>query len=145
MKTEATRSSDIKRQWHLIDAEKKVLGRLASKIAPLLIGKTKPYYTPHLDCGDWVVIINASKIKVTGKKEKQKLYQHHTGYPGGFREYTFTQMMAKDPRKVIALAVKGMLPKNKLRSQRLKRLRVFVDETHSYANKFKEKDAKKSQ
>lgn len=138
MKTEATRSRDIKRDWRLIDAEGKILGRLAAKITPLLIGKSKSYYVPYLDCGDWVVVINASKVKVTGKKDKQKLYRHHTGYPGGFREYTFAQMMEKDPKRVIFLAVKGMLPKNKLRSSRLKRLRIFVDEKHSYEGKFKE-------
>lgn len=142
MKTKPTKKSDIKREWHFIDAKEKVLGRLASGIAPLLVGKAKSYYVPYLDCGDWVVVVNAEKIKVTGKKEKQKFYRHHTGFPGGFREYTFSQMMAKDPRKVIYLAVSGMLPKNKLRSRRLKRLRIFVDEKHPYTDKFKKRGVK---
>lgn len=143
MKTYATREKDIKRAWHLIDAEDQVLGRLVSNIAPLLVGKNKVYFTPHLDCGDWVVVINAGRVRVTGKKEKQKLYRHHTGFPGGLRELTFSQLMAKDPRKVIVLAVKGMLPKNKLRSRRLERLRIFVNEKHPYQDKFKDKNAKK--
>lgn len=142
MKTKTTKAKDIKRDWHLVDAKDKVLGRLASKIVPLLMGKDRIYFTPHLDCGGWVVVINASQIKVTGKKDKQKLYRHHTGYPGGFRELSFSQMMAKDPRNVIHLAVKNMLPKNKLRSRRLERLRIFVGEKHPYGDKFKEKGAK---
>lgn len=141
MKTKTTKAKDIKRDWHLVDAKDKVLGRLASKIVPLLMGKNKVYYTAHLDCGDWVVVINASKVKVTGKKEKQKMYRHHTGFPGGLRELTFSQLMAKDPRKIIYLSVKGMLPKNKLRSQCLKRLRIFVNSKHSYKDKFKKKNA----
>lgn len=143
METQVTKFKDIKRNWHLFDAKEEVLGRLASKIASLLLGKNKIYFTPHLDCGDWVVVINSNQIKVTGRKEKQKLYRHHTGYPQGFRELTLAQVRAKDSRKLISLAVAKMLPKNKLRASRLKRLRIFVDDKHPYTNKFKEKNAEK--
>jgi len=135
-KTIITKPSMITRHWHLIDLKDKVLGRSATQISKLLIGKNKPYYTAHLDCGDYIVAINAAKVKVTGKKKENKLYRHHTGYPGGFKELTYNQMMAKDPKKIIQLAVKGMLPKNKLRSARLKRLKVFINDTHPYSNKF---------
>jgi len=137
MTTYSTKDKDIKREWHLFDARDKILGRLSTKIAELLIGKNKPYYTGHLDCGDWVVIINAGDVKVTGKKRKQKIYYRHSGYPGGLKALTFEQMMQKDPRKVIFHAVSGMLPKNKLRKERLKRLRVFVGEKHPYEEKIK--------
>ncbi len=137
MATYATKAKDIKREWHLIDVQGQVLGRLSTQIAVLLIGKNKPYYTGHLDCGDWVVVINAQGVQVTGKKRKQKIYYRHSGYPGGLKAFTFEQMMAKDPRKVIFHAVSGMLPKNKLRKKRLKRLRVFVGEKHPYGKKIK--------
>lgn len=132
----STRLSDIKREWHLFDAQGQILGRLSTKIAELLIGKNKPYYTPHLDCGDWVVVINARDVKVTGKKRKEKIYYRHSGYPGGLKALTFEQMMQRDPRKVIFQAVSGMLPKNKLKKKRLKRLRVFAGEKHPYEKKF---------
>jgi len=137
MSTYSPKAKDIKREWHLIDARGEVLGRLSTRIAGLLIGKNKPYYAPHLDCGDWVVVINAREIEVTGKKRKQKIYYRHSGYPGGLKALTFEQMMQKDPKKVISHAVAGMLPKNKLRKKRLVRLRVFVDEKHDYEEKFK--------
>lgn len=137
MTTYATKISDIKREWHLIDVQGRILGRVATKIAELLIGKNKPYYTSHLDCGDWVVVINAKDVKVTGKKRKQKIYYHHSGYPGGLKALTFEQIMQKDPRKIIFHAVFGMLPKNKLRKKRMKRLRVFVGEEHPYGEKIK--------
>ncbi len=130
-------ASKIKRKWHLIDGKDQVLGRLATKISQLLIGKNKNYYTPHLDCGDWVVVVNAGQIRVTGKKEDQKFYYWHTNYPGGFRKLTFKQLFAKNPAKVVYWAVKGMLPKNKLRAKRLSRLKIFIDEKHKYENKFK--------
>ena len=135
MKTKATKKSEIKKSWHLIDAQDKILGRLSTEIAQLLMGKNKPYYTPHLDCGDYVVITNVAKIKVTGKKNEQKKYYRHSGYPGGFKEITFVQQQALDPRKIIRHAVSGMLPKNKLRSPRLARLKIFVDEKHPYEDK----------
>ena len=106
-------------------------------IAGLLIGKTKVYYSTNLDCGDYVVVINAAEVEVSGRKRKQKLYQHHSGYPGGFKERTFEELMKRDPRKIIHYAVSGMLPKNKLRDQRLRRLKVFSDDQHLYQDKFK--------
>lgn len=135
MKTKATKKSEIKRDWYLINAQDKILGRISSQIALLLMGKGKPYYISHLDCGDYVVVANAAKIKVTGKKTAQKKYYRHSGYPGGFKEITFSQQKAKDSRKIIRHAVSGMLPKNKLRAQRLARLKIFAGENHSYKNK----------
>ncbi len=135
MKTKSTKKSEIKKSWHLINAQDEILGRLAGEIAGLLIGKKKLYFVPHLDCGDYVVVINAVKIKVTGKKVDQKKYYRHSGYPGGFKETSFKQQMTKDPRKIIRHAVAGMLPKNKLRAKRLARLKIFIDEKHSYKNK----------
>lgn len=132
-KTTVPKTSDIVRSWHIIDLEGKTLGRVASDIALLLMGKGKPYFTPHMDCGDYVVVINAEKIVVTGGKEQKKLYRHHTGRPGGFREYTFEQVQEKDPREIIVRAVRGMVSKNKLRAPRMKRLKVFVGTEHPYA------------
>jgi len=136
MKTYSPKKSEIQRKWHLIDAKGKILGRMATQIAQLLMGKNKPIFSPHLDVGDWVVVINAKEVKVSGRKEKQKIYYRHSGYPGGLKALTFEQMMNKDPRKVVWLAVAGMLPKNKLRKQRLKRLRIFTDNKHPYEKKF---------
>jgi len=135
MKTRTTKKSEIKRGWHLFDAQDKILGRLSTQIAQLLIGKDKPYFAPNLDCGDYVVVINAAQIKVTGKKADQKKYYRHSGYPGGFREITFKKQMERDPRKIIYQAVSRMLPKNKLRAKRLVRLKIFVDEKHPYEDK----------
>jgi large subunit ribosomal protein L13 len=137
MKTHATKANEIKRKWHLIDLKGQVLGRVASKMAQILMGKNKVYFTPALDCGDFIVALNAQDIVVTGRKAKQKTYYRHSGYPGGLKSLTFEQLMAKDPRKVIRLAVKNMLPKNKLRDKRLARLKVFVTEKHDYQDKFK--------
>lgn len=137
MTTYTTKQSDIKRHWHLIDAQGQILGRLSSQIAQLLMGKNKVYYAANLDCGDWIVIINAQEIEVTGKKKQQKTYYRHSGYPSGLKKLTFSQMMIKDPRKVIKLAVRGMLPKNKLRQQRMKRLKIFIGEEHPYKDKFR--------
>lgn len=134
--TRVTKPKDIIRHWHIIDLKGEILGRSASEIAQILIGKSKAYYSPNLDCGDYVVAINAKEIKLTGKKAANKLYRHHTGYPGGFREITFDQLMAKDPRIAIKKAVSGMLPKNKLRSNRLKRLKIFTNDKHTYKDKF---------
>lgn len=121
----------------MIDANGQILGRLATEIAGLLMGKNKPYFVPHLDCGDYVVVINAAEIKVTGKKSEQKKYSRHSGYPGGFRQVTFNEQMVRDPRKIIRHAVSGMLPKNKLQAERLKKLKIFVSEKHGYEEKFK--------
>jgi large subunit ribosomal protein L13 len=139
-KTYSPKAKDIKRNWHYIDLKSQVLGRAATKIASLLIGKDKPYFVPHLDCGDYVVAVNADKISVTGKKRKQKMYYRHSGYPGGFKQIPFERMMAKDSRKVIELAVRGMLPKNKLRDRRMRRLKVFLNEKHPYDDKFHKED-----
>jgi large subunit ribosomal protein L13 len=139
IKTHVTKAKDIHRNWHLIDAKDQALGRLASQIAQLLIGKSKTDYVAYLDCGDWVVVINAAKIELTGRKPVQKIYHSHSGYPGGYRQVTFAQQMANDPRQVIRHAVNGMLPKNKLRDPRLARLKVFADEKHDFEDKLKPK------
>ena len=133
--TYSPKAKEIKRTWHLVDYTDQLLGRMATKIASFLIGKGKPYFTPHLDCGDYVVVVNAEKVKVSGKKSTQKIYYRHSGYPGGFKQIPFERQMEKDPRKVIELAVKGMLPKNKLRAVRLRRLKVFVGDQHPYQEK----------
>jgi large subunit ribosomal protein L13 len=138
-KTHSLKAKDIHRHWHLIDLKGKILGRAASQIALKLQGKHKPYFTPHLDCGDYVVAINAQDIKVTGRKAKQKTYFRHSGYPGGAKHIPFERMMNQDPRQVIKLAVTGMLPKNKLRQPRLKRLKIFADNNHPYKDKIKKK------
>ena len=136
-KTTVQRKEDIKRQWLLIDAKDRVLGDVASQIAAALIGKSKPDYTPHNDNGDYVVVINATKVVVTGKKATDKLYIHHSNYPGGYKEETFTDLLTRAPEKVIRNAVKGMLPKNRLQADRLDRLKVFADSEHTYSNYIK--------
>jgi len=142
MKTYSPKGSEIKREWHLVDAKDQILGRLAVQIASLLMGKKKSYFVTHLDCGDYVVVVNADKIQVTGEKKKKKIYRRHSGYPGGFKEITFQQQFAKDPTKIIYHAVEGMLPKNKLRDKRLARLKIFVGPKHNYEDKFKGKEKK---
>lgn len=134
--TKPTKAKEITRSWHIIDAKGKVLGRVSSQIAQLLIGKSKAYFTPHLDCGDYVVVVNAKDVKVTGKKETVKTYYRHSGYPGGFRAETFKELQARRPEEVIKRGVKGMLPQNKLRAKMLARLYVFAEETHPYTEKF---------
>lgn len=137
MNTYVTKIKDIKREWHLVDVANQVLGRQLTKISSLLMGKHKVYFTPALDCGDYVVVINSDKVKVTGKKETDLLYQWHTNYPGGFRQASFKEQMAKDSRKIIERSIKNMLPKNKLRDPRLARLKVFKTAQHDYQDKFK--------
>lgn len=139
MTTTVTKLKDIKRRWHLVDLSGQTLGRVSTRIAALLIGKHKPEIVGYLDVGDYVVAVNAAKVKVTGTKAQTKLYRHHTGHPGGFKEFTYAQVAAADPREIILHSVKGMLPKNKLRDPRLKRLKVFVDAAHPYADKFETK------
>jgi len=134
-KTYQPKAKEIKRHWHFVDARGKILGRLASQIANLLIGKNKPNYVPHLDFGDYVVITNAEKIEVTGKKEKQKLYRWHSGYPGGLKEKTLDKLRKENPTQIIRMAVEGMLPKNRLRTQRMKRLKIFSGPKHPYLDK----------
>jgi len=134
MNTPTLKPTDIKHSWHLIDLSGKTLGRVASEIAKLLCGKGKVLSGSHLDNGDFVVAINASQIHVTGKKITDKIYYSHSGYPGGLKEISLGQLMAKDPRKVIEKAVKGMLPKDKHQQPRLRRLKVFVTSEHPYAS-----------
>lgn len=123
-------------QWHLIDAKGQILGRLATKIASLLRGKAKPEFVPYLNNGDNVVVINAVKIKVTGKKEEEKIYEHFSGYPGGRKVIKLSEMRQKNPGRIIRDAVKGMLPQNKLRDRWLTQLYVYADANHPYAEKF---------
>ena len=138
-KTKSVKQSEVERQWHIFDAKGQVLGRMAVEIAKLLIGKGKPNYSPHVDMGDYVVVTNASEVLVTGRKPKQKKYYRFTGYIGNMKEASFEQVMEKNPTKVIRMAVSGMLPKNKLKSQRLKKLKIFAGDSHPYADKLQEK------
>ena len=132
MKTYSTKASDIKREWHVIDASDKVLGRLATQIAGLLMGKHKPIFSRNLDTGDFVVVINADKIRVTGNKAKQKLYYRHSGYPGGLKAVSLETMMQTNPARVIEHAVKGMLPHTRLGNSMMKKLRVYAGEAHPH-------------
>ena len=134
--TQATKINDIKRVWHLIDVNEQVLGRQATKIAELLMGKTKPYFVRNLDCGDYVVVVNAKNVKLTGKKETAKSYARHSMYPGGFKSETVKELRARKPEDIVAKAVKGMLPESKLRAKMLKRLFIFAGNEHRFADKF---------
>jgi len=138
----ATKISEVKREWHLIDAKDKILGRLSTEIALLLMGKSKPYFVKNLDCGDYVVVINAKDVKTTGKKEELKKYYRHSGYPGGFKAETLKDLRKRHPEGIIEHAVSGMVPQNKLRAQMLKRLYVFATEVHTYKDKFKSENPK---
>jgi len=129
-RTYVAKKEDIKRQWYLVDAKDKILGRLAVKVAVLLRGKHKPIFTPHLDTGDGVIVINASKIRVTGRKLKQKVYRRYSGYPGGLREVPLEVMLAKRPTTVVKLAVQRMLPSGPLGRDMIKKLKVYADEKH---------------
>ena len=132
MRTYVAKASEIERKWYVVDAEGKTLGRLASEIARVLMGKNKPEYTPFLDTGDYVIVVNAEKIHMTGKKWDQKYYRYHTDYPGGLRERKYQEMLQKKPEKIIELAVKGMLPTNKLGRQMLKKLKVYAGPDHKH-------------
>ena len=132
MKTYLPKVNLQERKWHVIDADGAVLGRLAAQVANVLRGKNKPVFTPHLDAGDFVVVINADKIQVSGKKRDQKLYIHHTGYPGGFRQKTFRQLQAKHPERIVEKAVKGMLPHNRLGRQLYRKLKVYAGSQHPH-------------
>lgn len=136
-KTKQTKQSNIKRSWHLYDVSGKILGRVASEIATTLRGKGKSYFVPHLDCGDYVVVTNASLVKVTGGKEKKKTYTRFSGYPGGLRKELYKDVFANHPEKVIQRAVIGMLPDNKLKDKLIKRLYVYSKSEHPYKDKFK--------
>lgn len=137
--TTSTKQSDIKRAWHLIDLKGKVLGRVSSEITNLLIGKSKPYFVRNLDCGDFVVAINCSLVKTTGKKDEQKKYYNYSGYPGGLRTETLGKLKQRKAEDVIIHAVKGMLPQNKLRDRMLGRLFVFKGQEHPYQDKISAK------
>jgi len=132
MKTPSCSATEIKREWQVVDATGQVLGRLASQVAKLLMGKHKSIYTPHLDTGDYVIVLNAAKVKVTGKKGKQKIYYRHSGYPGGLRELSFQELFSKRPTRVIEIAVKGMLPKNRLGKAMFKKLKVYSGNEHPH-------------
>lgn len=131
-KTFSQKPADVTRQWVLIDASSAPLGRVATVIAKHLIGKYKPTYTPHVDGGDYVVVINAEKAVVTGNKENDKIYYRHSGFPGGIKDASLKEVREKFPERIIEAAVKGMIPRNKLAAERFKRLRVFVGETHAH-------------
>lgn len=137
--TRSTKQSEIKRNWYLVDAKGKVAGRLATEIACLLTGKSKSYFVRHLDCGDYVVVINAKEVVVTGNKEKQKVYTRYSGYPGGLHKETLEKLRERKPEEIIRHAVMGMLPKNKLQDRLITRLYIFKGEKHSYDDKFKNK------
>lgn len=137
MKTFQPKPEDIKRTWHLMDAKGEILGRISTKIATLLMGKQKASYSRQADSGDFVVVLNAEKIEVTGKKAQQKVYQSHSGYPGGFKEVKYEKMILTHPERVLEHAVSGMLPDNKLKAQRMKRLNVVVGSKNPFEGKFK--------
>ncbi len=132
MKTFSLKKGNIKQDWWVLDAEDEILGRLASQAAILLRGKHKPNFTPHLDNGDYVIIINADKVKLTGKKEEQKLYRKHSGYLGGLKEIPFKEKKEKDPEGIVINTVHGMLPKNKLGRQMIKKLKVYCGDKHPH-------------
>lgn len=138
-KTFSQKPADVSRRWILIDAEGAPLGRVATEIAKYLIGKYKPTYTPHVDGGDYVVVVNAEKVAVTGNKEEAKVYYRHSGFPGGIKDATLKEVREKFPERIIEKAVKGMLPKNKLSVGRMERLKVFVGPEHAHAAQKPEK------
>lgn len=136
IKTYQPKAKEVKRSWHLIDAKGKVLGRLASEVAMLLMGKQKATYSTHMDSGDNVVVVNAEKVIVTGRKPEQKVYRSHSGYPGGFKEVSFAKMHKEHPNRIVEFAISGMLPDNRLKSDRMARLHVTKGEKHKFENKF---------
>lgn len=133
MSTYSAKPESVKRDWFVVDAAGKTLGRLATEVATRLRGKHKPVYTPHVDTGDYVVIINAEKVAVTGKKASDKMYYHHTGFPGGIKEASFEKLIERKPEKVIELAVKGMLPRNPLGRAMYRKLKVYAGSEHPHA------------
>ena len=132
MRTFTQKQEEIERDWYVVDAEGETLGRLASRIAPILKGKHKPIYTPHLDCGDFVIVVNAEKVRVTGRKLDQKLYHRHSGYPGGLKSITLRDQLDRYPERVLQAAIRGMLPKNKLGRRMIKKLKVYAGDTHPH-------------
>ena len=135
LKTYSVKAAEIKRDWHIIDAKGKVLGRLATEVAQLLMGKHKPIFSRHLDTGDFVVVINAEKVDISGNKEKQKLYHRHSGYPGSLKSITLEEMLKTKPERVIEHAIKGMLPKNRLGKSIIKKLKVYAGDSHPHLAK----------
>ncbi|MCK8824380.1 50S ribosomal protein L13 [Fuchsiella alkaliacetigena] len=133
MTTYMAKAEEVEREWFVVDAKGKTLGRLASKIATILNGKHKPTYTPHVDTGDFVIVVNAAQVKLTGNKMEQKMHHQHSEYPGGLKSVSYGELLDKQPEKVIEIAVKGMLPKNKLGSRMLKRLKVYAEAEHPHA------------
>lgn len=132
MKTISAKPAEVTREWYLVDATDKTLGRLSTEIARRLRGKHKPIFTPHVDTGDYIVVINAEKIRVTGNKTTDKMYYHHTGYPGGMKQASFREMIERSPERVLELAVKGMLPKNPLGRAMIKKLKVYAGGQHRH-------------
>jgi large subunit ribosomal protein L13 len=132
VKTYTAKPADIERKWYVVDAQGQTLGRLSSQIATILRGKHKPMYTPHMDCGDFVIVINAEKVWTTGRRLDQKVYYRHSGYPGGLKERTLREQLQKFPERVIESAVRGMLPKNKLGRQMFKKLKVYAGSEHPH-------------
>ncbi|MFB0547242.1 MAG: 50S ribosomal protein L13 [Anaerolineae bacterium] len=132
MKTYTLKPEEIAREWYVIDAEGKILGRLASEIAKILKGKHKPIYTPHIDSGDYVIVINADKVRVTGKKLEQKIYYRHSGYPGGLKGICLAEQLEKHPTRVLKAAVRGMLPKNRLGRAMIKKLKIYAGDSHPH-------------
>lgn len=132
MKTYCTKTSDVVPQWHVIDASGKTLGRLSTEVSTLLMGKHKPIYTPNINTGDFVVVTNASKVRLTGNKNRQKVYYRHSNYPGGLKSVSYERMMDSNPTRVVELAVKGMLPHNVLGRAMIKRLKVYSGDTHPH-------------
>ncbi len=133
MKTTVLKPTEVERKWYIVDAKGKVPGRIATTIANKLRGKDRPTFAPHMDCGDFVVVINADKIKLTGNKMEGKMYYRHSGYPGGFREMPAKDMLAKKPTKIMELAISGMLPKNKLRKVFMSKCKIYAGEEHPHA------------
>jgi large subunit ribosomal protein L13 len=132
MKTYQAKKEEIDHKWYLVNAEGKVLGRLSTELAKILKGKNKPIYTPHVDTGDFVVVVNAGKVTLTGKKLKDKIYYHHTGYPGGIKQMNAEKLLAKKPTEMIRMAVRGMLPKNSLGRQMLRKLKIYAGSNHPH-------------
>lgn len=133
MSTYVAKTAEIERKWYVVDADGSTLGRMASEIAKILRGKNKPQYTPFLDTGDFVIVVNASRVVLTGNKLDQKKYYHHTGYPGGLKDVSYRSLMQKKPEKAVELAVKGMLPKNSLGRAMIKKLKVYAGPEHAHA------------
>jgi large subunit ribosomal protein L13 len=132
MKTYQAKKEEAEHRWYLVNAEGKVLGRLATELAKILRGKNKPSFTPHVDTGDFVIVVNAEKVILTGKKMKDKIYYHHTGYPGGIKEIRAEKLLAKKPTEMLKIAVKGMLPKNSLGRQMLRKLKIYAGPNHPH-------------